>query len=261
MSRRDGADASHTYLTEAEAAIRFPRLMIDAMAEDGRSRPVDAADPAAASQLATHWYLAPPAQFSRDYNRLKKAAKDVDQDHPIRKLAPIAQGIARKRGFHPWDGKPDPRCLQDFIPWKQDGLVRSTDPALEPPKGAIDVRPIVVDIEQLEYRPWFNLFRRSRQLDHTVLQAIERRLSAMTSFVNTTADLFSDITVAKYLCAPCPASQAPRCDGATTPSPEPEGLSRDPCARSGPTSRRMGGSICIATTRIMGGPQSIFSDS
>ena len=34
-----------------------------------------AADPAAASQLDIHWHLAPPARFSRDYNRLKKAEK------------------------------------------------------------------------------------------------------------------------------------------------------------------------------------------
>jgi ATP-dependent exoDNAse (exonuclease V) alpha subunit len=198
MSRRDGADASHAYLTADEAAARFPRVMIDAMAEDGRSQSVNAVDPVAATLLETHWRLAPPARFSRDYNRIKKAASNVDAVHPLRQLLPNADETARERGFYPWNGKPDPRCLQDLILWEKDGLVRRQDPALKPPKGAIEIRPIVVDISQLEYDAWFRLSRRLRELDHTVLKAIGNRLNAVSARIKTTAELFFDLTIAKH---------------------------------------------------------------
>jgi hypothetical protein len=198
MSRRDGADASHAYLTADEAAARFPRVMVEAMGEDGRSRSINAADPAAAEPMKTHWRLAPPARFSRDYNRIKSAARSVEPANPLNQLLSKAEETATERGFHPWNGKPDPRCLQDLIPWKNDGLVRRQSPALVAPKGAIEIRPIVVDIAELEYNAWFRLSRRLRQLDHTVLKAIETRLNAVSARLKTTAELFFDLVVARH---------------------------------------------------------------
>jgi Ti-type conjugative transfer relaxase TraA len=202
MSRRDGADAAHAYLSTAEAARRFPKILVDAQDDAGNAHRLDAGDARMRDVLQAHWRRVPAPQFCRDYNRLKKAAKEVDPDHPIhRSLSDClsdALNIARQRGFYPWTGKPDPRCLCDFI-LGNDGLRRSDNPALAPRKGEIDVRPLVVDIEHLDYNAWFALSRRLRRLDHHVLNAVLRCLDRVTERVEAATRLISDLAVARHI--------------------------------------------------------------
>jgi Ti-type conjugative transfer relaxase TraA len=198
MSRGDGSEASLSYLTAEEAARKCPRVPILVLGEDGRQHQVDAAEAGAAGALATHWEQAKHKKFARDFNALERAARTADPLSPLHARRSEATTEAMRRGILPKTGYPDPRCLKDFIP-TNDGLVRSNNPVLKPGKRALDVRPIVVDVEQLRLSSYDRLARRLEQLDQHVLTAILKRLNGIAERLKTTVTLFSDICVARHL--------------------------------------------------------------
>ena len=198
MSRSDGADASHAYLTEAEAAVRFPRVVISAAREDGSSVSVDAADPASAEILKTHWQLVPAPRFKKEFKRLEEAAAEADRNSPVHDALFEARHASRIRGFLPWTGDPDPGCITDFFN-DGDDLPLSGGPVPEPGKGSLDLRNIVLNIGELTIPILDKMSRRLEQLDHHVLDAGLAQLTRFLNGISTTLDLFSDICFSRHL--------------------------------------------------------------
>lgn len=198
MSRVDDADASLAYLTTEEASIKFPRIPFAIFDGSPVSRKINAASAEAAGALEIHWQRVPPSRFAADFNKLKRTAAKTDMGHPLRVHLSNATTIARDRGFHPWNGQPDIHCLRDFLR-HDDGLTRIAHPALEPQYGEIDIRPIVIDIEDIEAHAWMNVQRRVRRLDHRVLDAIIKQLDSVKNRIKITSGVFADIVVAQSL--------------------------------------------------------------
>ncbi|MDY0885299.1 AAA family ATPase [Dongia soli] len=198
MSRADGAEASLVHLTTEEAAVKFPRIPFAIFDGSPVPRKIDAASAEAASAMEIHWQRVPPGRFAADFNKLDRVAAKTDMGHPLRAHLSRATTIARGRGFRPWSGEPDIYCLRDSLP-HYDGLTRITHPALEPQYGEIDVRPIVINIDDIEAHAWMNMQRRVRRLDHRVLDAIIKQLDRVKNQIKVTSTVFADIVVAQSL--------------------------------------------------------------
>ncbi|MDY0885418.1 AAA family ATPase [Dongia soli] len=197
MSRVDDADASLVHLTQEEASIKFPKIPFAIFDGLPVPRKIDAASADAADALETHWRRVPPDRFAAEFQMLKQAAKKTNEAHPLHVHLSRATMIAFDRGFHPWNGQPDVNCLRHSLP-AYDGLKRSADPALVPQKGEIDIRPIVIDIEDVETHAWMNMQRRLRRLDHRVLSAVMGQLGRSAKRVKAKSSVFADIVVATY---------------------------------------------------------------
>jgi hypothetical protein len=182
MTRNDDAGASLAYLTQEEAEARFPNVPIHLKTADGRALTVSAADLKAAEAINHHLATASVARFRSDYIRLDQVTKGADTTSEIHQRVSDAKAIARRRGFIPRSGMPDPRCLEDL----KRGEPLHQDPALAPEPGEVDIRPLLQDPFDIS----IDLLRRARnrlmELEAATLKAIDRSLQA--AWTRATAD-------------------------------------------------------------------------
>jgi hypothetical protein len=174
MSRNDGADASHVYLTENEAAARFPKIPLVVRDVAGKQQQVDAGDSRDAEAIERYLKAASKSKFVDVFRRFVRAAQSADRYHPIHDRVSSAKAIARVRGFLPANGYPDPRCLEDL----EGSRTLRADPALRPRQGEVDIRPLLQDGLSVSVEALRQARKRLRDLEAQTLKAIVRSLDA-----------------------------------------------------------------------------------
>jgi hypothetical protein len=171
---RSHADVARSDLEKALYPLQPPIPFAVGAGNERKSRDLNL--PSARRLVSEHFTQTPVATFADDYQRLAGLAKAEDAKSGGRPssaelLRREVAGIARTRGFLPWSGEPDPKCL-NYTLLPAEMTHHLIHERLAGDGTSIDLRPLAFQPDYVRFQPLVRMGRRLRQLEAFVLDHI-----------------------------------------------------------------------------------------